>query len=95
MRQLLFAGIIFVSACSTAAPPQSAETNNNIKFVNNSVAKTKTASGEDLICKEFEQTGSRLKTITSCHTKAEWDKIESDTQRNIQDLYLKHGSDHG
>ena len=52
-------------------------------------------NGDKYICKEFTKTGSRLRTVKKCHTQAEWDLINNETERSIRDLYIKLGSDHG
>jgi hypothetical protein len=31
---------------------------------------------EKLICKRFENSASRMKSVRACHTKADWRKIE-------------------
>lgn len=35
------------------------------------------AKGGKLICKQLEMTGSRIKVLRACHSKADWKKIDN------------------
>ena len=99
-RLALFFTPLLLMACTTAPEPAQIadmviEPKSKITFVNNTATTQTSANGDEIICREYKKTGSRIGTVKACHTKAEWDAIDSETQRNIQDMYLKNLSDHG
>jgi len=41
------------------------------------------ADAKAMICRDIEETGSRLRTTRVCMTKAEWDAAQRDVQREF------------
>ena len=85
--------ILTLTACTTAdmvseahtskqaeTPESKTTSDSNINIVINLSGGT--PRDENLICEEFEVTGSRLKNVTSCHTKEQWEYIRNQTRIN-------------
>jgi len=101
-------GILLLSmlaSCATpTAPTESLAVKSDVPVtqsanVMNIVINTKepmtSSTGEKVICKEFSKPGTRLRAVKRCNTQTGWDLINSETERNIREMYIKVGSDHG
>ena len=71
--------IIGASLLALAVPAQAAENPPEVTTKVASATEGGKAAGMDekLICKRLETTGTRVKALRACHTKADWKKLEN------------------
>ena len=65
-------------AAAPAAAADEAQSANGDTTAAASETKQTNAKGERLICKRFNRTESRLKSIRACHTAEDWKKLEKE-----------------
>jgi uncharacterized low-complexity protein len=71
--------IVGASLLALAIPAQAEEKSAGSTTKAESAAEGMKAAGKDekLICKQLPITGSRIKSMRACHTKADWKKLEN------------------
>ncbi len=71
--------IIGASLLALAIPAQAEEKSAEATTKAESNAEGGKAAGKDekLICKQLAMTGTRIKSLRACHTKADWKKLEN------------------
>ena len=71
----IIAGAAFLAL---ALPAQAAEQAELASKVAPSSEGGGSATGEKLICKRYDSTGSRLKAVRACLTKEQWKKLDQE-----------------
>lgn len=50
---------------------------------------------DELICRANRATGSRIRINKRCMTRAEWDKIETETRKAVDDFSVRSSANSG
>lgn len=83
--------VAIVGVVLAAGLSQGACTNNKANAAAKAAAKEQmklAAAGDDgkMICKEFEETASRLRKRKECRTAEEWEQLSRGAQKYVKDL---------
>ena len=90
---LVAAVVLSLGACAGSPPVQQpakvvpTPTDVSLDEINAAIdngVKLQNEKGEDMICRKEAKTGSRLARETICMTRAEWEKVSIESQRNTQ-----------
>jgi hypothetical protein len=89
---LLALSVLSIAACAGKPPEQVAKvvppptdmTLDELNVAIDNGVKLQNEKGEEMVCRKEAKTGSRLARETICMTKAEWEKVSDESQRNTQ-----------
>ena len=93
IKLTLFAvSVLSLAGCASRPPEQLARvipppvdmTLEELNVAIDNGVKLQNEKGEQMLCRKEAKTGSRLARETICMTRAEWEKVSIESQRNTQ-----------
>lgn len=90
------AGLV-LAACASQTPEPVPETETSAELTEEAILAAQragyslvTRNGEQVLCRQDPQTGSRLQRTTICLTAREWARVRSSTRQALHDMTRGH-----
>lgn len=94
---LVSIGGLVLAACAAQPPEQAEPDETDTALTEEAVLAAQragytlvTRNGEQVLCRQDAQTGTRLQRTTICLTAREWARLRSSTRKTLQDVSRGH-----